>query len=488
MNETAPIAAPSRRRRRLPWIAAPLVLVVLVLAAFTEYESYTSLYDASYVGSPTCGECHTQVYQQWRSSPHALMARPAAATSVVGDFDAHEWRLPAAARRSARDHEPAARMVREGDAFFMQLRHPTSGQFVPFRVDWVIGFQYRQTYLTQEPGGVLRRLPLQWSVRRRSFFPYWNLQERSQPSLLDLWKQFKEYTHNSAWNLFCARCHVTHLQVFEKDRHHTRARVGWSEAGIGCEACHGPGSQHVNYFATNYVNRLAAFLNSKLRGQPAAYVASAPKLTKGQDASVCARCHGPDIPLVETDVYRDYEPGYSKSGKINDLTPLLRKVPLTPGRKTPTVEVWDDGMPKGIGMLLRSFIESACWNQARVACYDCHDPHANKRPRRPGLLEAGPVSDRYCLDCHDQLADQIAEHTHHAPGTPGSFCYDCHMPHTLQNLVGGYEKLTRTHWMSSIPMPEHTMQYGKGAPNACNECHHDRSASWASQWKARWWE
>ena len=46
------------------------------------------------------------------------------------------------------------------------------------------------------------------SVIPSEFFPYWNLQEGSMPTLEDLWIQTG--TLHSAWNLYCARCHTTH--------------------------------------------------------------------------------------------------------------------------------------------------------------------------------------------------------------------------------------------------------------------------------------
>ena len=73
--------------------------------------------------------------------------------------------------------------------------------------------------------------------------------------------------NNSAWNLFCARCHTTHLEINDKDERHTRAETQWVDEGIACESCHGPGSLHVNYFEHNYVNRVAAFVNSNVRGE-----------------------------------------------------------------------------------------------------------------------------------------------------------------------------------------------------------------------------
>lgn len=243
----------------------------------------------------------------------------------------------------------------------------------------------------------------------------------------------------------------------------------------------------MNYFAHNYVNRVVAFLNSKVRGQPVAYIAQPPKLDKGQDLSTCARCHGPDIAMKTTEIYRQYEPGYSREGRINDLSSHFKEFPLEPGRNAFTVECWMNGRPKGIGMLFRSFIESACYEDARTRCYDCHDPHSN-RATYPGILEPSAVSNAYCTGCHQEIERDEPAHTHHAGGESGGFCYDCHMPRDIVNLVGGYARLTRSHTMSAIPDPASTLRFGSdGAPNACNECHGEESAAWAVDWMDRWW-
>jgi hypothetical protein len=188
-----------------------------------------------------------------------------------------------------------------------------------------------------------------------------------------------------------------------------------------------------------------------------------------------------------TEIYRSYEPGYSKQGRINDLSPHFQEMPLVPRDLPPTVETWKDGRPKGIGMLFRSFIESSCYAQGEVRCYDCHDPHANKEPIRPGLFEPSAVSDAYCLKCHRQQVPDIAAHTHHPTGQPGSFCYDCHMPRHIHSLESGERKVTRSHTMSSVPRPQSTIEHGAGAPNACNDCHADQSPHWALGWMERWW-
>ena len=472
------------RRLRLV-VVASLSLPVLALGALAVAEPYASLYDADYVGSERCAACHTLVAGEWRHSPHAFMARPASPASVVGDFDDHEWSIPGAAQKTPDDAKPV-KCYRRGDEYFMALWHGDAKAYAEFRIDVVVGYQYRQTYLVREPGGVLRRLPLQWFPARGEFYPYWSYQEQKEPDLLDLWGQMR--VHNSAWNLFCARCHTTHLEIHPKDQAHSRAETEWRELGIGCEACHGPGSHHVEYFEKSYPNRIAAFARSKFRGEPVAYIAAPQRLTKGQDMSICGRCHGADIAQDSQDIYRTFEPGHSREGRVNDLSPHFQEYPLQPGRTEFTVECWGDGRPKGIGTLFRSFVESRCYQAAEVRCYDCHNPHDNKQARAPGLLQASAQSDNYCLRCHPHLAADPAAHTHHRARQPGSFCYDCHLPKSIHNHVGGYLKETRTHDMSTIPKPAVSLELGlENAPNACNDCHADRDPAWAVARMREWW-
>ena len=453
--------------------------------AFLYYDYHASGFDAQYVSAEVCGGCHTQIFPEWQRSPHANMTRRPSPQSVVGDFDNASWTLPESAQRLATDIEPAVQMYMDDGKYFMALRHPQTEEFVPFEIAYVIGYQYRQVYLTREANGVLRRLPLQWSVRRQEYFPYWNLQEHSTPSVNDFWAQMTSL--NSAWNLFCARCHTTHLEILDKDINHTRADARWVDDGIACEACHGPGSLHVAYFQSNYVNRVAEYVNSKIRKRPVAYIANAKKLDKGRAMSVCARCHGTDIFMSATDIYRIYEPGYSRKGRTNDLSPYFYQTPLTPGRQNPTVEVWSDGEPKGIGTLFRSLVESQCYKDAEVRCYDCHNPHDNKQEAIPGILHPSDASNNYCLGCHQELRNSVAEHSRHQRGQPGAFCYDCHMPKKITKLATGIWESTRTHKMSTIPRPGNSIRFGmENAPNACNQCHDDQTPQWALQEIINW--
>ncbi len=474
-------------RKRLQWIAGLILVILFSTVAWSWWQAgqFEERFDAEYVGSAVCGDCHTILHGQWTASPHANMVRDPDAGSVVGDFEAGEFRLPIDSPDPLAG-QVVARMFQQNDRYYMALRHPERPEFVGFPIEHVIGYQYRQEYVFQEPDGVLRRLPLQWSTERQEFFPYWNLQERSDQTLPDLWAQMT--SKNSAWNMYCARCHVTNLEIHERDEFHTQGRVSWQEKGIGCEACHGPGSMHVAYMESSPINRLAMFARNHFEGRPVAYVANADKLPKEQAFSVCARCHGADIFGAHQDIYRLYEPGYSRSGRINDLSDYFQQAPLTPGRTAPTIEVWENGRPKGIGMLFRSMIESECYQNAEPRCYDCHNPHQNKAEAVPGILSASETSNAYCMQCHESIAAEPAAHTRHAEGQAGSFCYDCHMPKHITKLNTGIWQRARTHEMSSLPNPEDSVRFGLDqAPNACSDCHADVPPEELAEIMDRWW-
>lgn len=482
-----PPPPPRSPRRRWPWLLGAALAAVLLGLAWTWWraETFESGFDADYVGSAVCGECHTIVHELWQVSPHANMIRDPSPQAVVGEFNEGEYRLPADSPDPLAGQVVARAYTREG-RYFMALRHPSEDRFVEFPIAKVVGYQYRQEYLTPEADGVLRRLPLQWSTALGAYFPYWNVQEGSPQTLDDLWAQMTSL--HSAWNLYCARCHTTDLQVLDKDEWHTRAEVRWHEDGITCESCHGPGSRHVDYMNATAANRLAMWFGNHLHGRPVAYVASAAKMPKEQALSVCARCHGADIFARNQDFYRLYQPGYSTTGKINDLSPWFREAPLTPGRTDPTIEIWDNGRPRGIGMLFRSFVESACYDQAEVRCYDCHNPHDNKRPAQRGILSASATSNAYCGECHQTIAADPAGHSRHQTGQPGSFCYDCHMPWHITKLNRGIWERARSHDMGSIPNPQDSIRFGLDkAPNACTDCHAEQGPQWAVDAMEAWW-
>ncbi|MFP5286035.1 MAG: ammonia-forming cytochrome c nitrite reductase subunit c552, partial [Thermoanaerobaculia bacterium] len=122
-----------------------------------------------------------------------------------------------------------------------------------------------------------------------------------------------------------------------------------------------------------------------------------------------------------------------------------------------------DGQIDGEVYEYGSFLQSRMYH-AGVTCADCHEPHALTLRRAGNAL---------CTHCH-QL-DTPAHHKHE-----NVQCVDCHMP---EKTYMGVDR-RRDHSLR-VPRPDLTVKIG--SPNACNNCHSDRSPQWAAAAVERWY-
>ncbi|MCX7282201.1 MAG: cytochrome C, partial [Alphaproteobacteria bacterium] len=103
-------------------------------------------------------------------------------------------------------------------------------------------------------------------------------------------------------------------------------------------------------------------------------------------------------------------------------------------------------------------------------------PHGSKNE----AMLRKPAS-QVCGTCHSlngqngPHAVSLEEHTHHKAGSSGSECVACHMPKIQPELPGGPFVSSHTfHFVT--PAQTATLN----VPNACNACHKDKDAPWAS--------
>src|SRR5262249_9552034 len=139
---------------------------------------------------------------------------------------------------------------------------------------------------------------------------------------------------------------------------------------------------------------------------------------------------------------------------------------------------WSDGMIRVSGREYNGLIDSPCFTRAtdakKISCSSCHTMH--KPDTDPRSLHAwadthqvssGLDGNEGCLQCHEKLRSNLTAHTKHAAASPGSTCYNCHMPYTTYGLL----RALRSHQISS---PTVQASVDTGRPNACNLCHLDK--------------
>ena len=129
-----------------------------------------------------------------------------------------------------------------------------------------------------------------------------------------------------------------------------------------------------------------------------------------------------------------------------------------------------DGQIDGEVFEYGSFLQSRMYH-AGVTCTDCHEPHSAKLRAEGNTL---------CARCHMAEKFDTAEHSHHQAGSTGAECINCHMPMKTYMIVD-----RRRDHSFRVPRPDLTVSIG--TPNACTQCHTDRSADWAARTIAAWY-
>jgi predicted CXXCH cytochrome family protein len=433
---------------------------------------------AAYVGARACADCHVKEYEAWMGSGHALAMQQANAQTVLGNFDSAKFGYAGI----------TSSFFKRDGKFFVNTDGP-DGALRDYEIKYTFGVTPLQQYLVEFPAGRIQALLIAWDARAK---------QAGGQRWFHLYPK-ERITHDDElhwtgpaqnWNFMCADCHSTGLRKnYDPANDHFKSE--WTEISVACEACHGPGSQHLAWAATqspasqegnkggfesrrevpsnpHFPNGQKVHRNDSTKGLTVRLderrgitwnrntatgnaVRSQPRASE-REIEMCAQCHARRGQIAD-----GYEPG---KPFLDYYRPALLTTPLYHPDGQQRDEVYNWG----------SFLQSKMYASG-VTCSDCHEPHSGK------LRAAGKA---VCASCHQNAKYDAVTHHHHKPGSAGATCAGCHMPTTIYMVID-----PRHDHSLRVPRPDLSVQLG--TPNACNGCHANRDARWAAAQVKQWY-
>lgn len=392
----------------------------------------------SYVGSAVCAGCHQDKAAELAQSIHSKMIRPGANTAGVihGDLS-----------------KPNA---------------PTLNGVGQTGVDWVMGGWYKEeSYIRVN--------------RQGDPFPYTVTQFEWNP-IKGTYAQDKTLRN---WVVTCAGCHTTGY-VPGKDALQQPTGT-WKELNIGCEACHGPGGDHVS------------------DGGEGVF----PVIDRTTEA--CGHCHI----RAESEATAEFA-AKAFNFPIGYVAGQPSSLKFIPEPLSATKSFFPDGTSTRhrqtyLDMNYPGRTPTGHYTSG-ISCTKCHDPHtAGTLTTYPGDLPAGtygikiynnvpptstssvawesganlwhptthaPISkEALCKTCHSTVSDH---HVHQFNATALAAtvtCVDCHMPDVINVDPVTLRGALAPHRFDAM-MPANSVRFGANVqPNNCTyRCHQDTGA------------
>lgn len=373
--------------------------------------------DSHFLGDKKCKECHQNEFKRWEGSHHDKAMQIADSVTVLADFNNHTFTSQGV----------TSNFFKKGHDFYVNTDGP-DGKNHDYKIVYTFGITPLQQYIVQFPDGHYQCLRTAWDTVKNKWF--------------DLYPDFKvvhsEWLHWSRgglnWNNMCSDCHSTNVRKnYEQETHSYNTQ--FALINVSCEACHGPGKQHVTD-VEKLGKKYAASGGFQMTK------ATSPKQLVDQ----CARCH----------MRREqFSEAFNFEGTMLDhFYPQLIEERLYEA----------DGQILDEDYVYGSFVQSKMY-QNDVTCTNCHDAHS---------LKLKFDGNKLCAQCHVPEKYDTPKHHFHPQNTESSKCINCHMP-------GKYymgNDFRRDHSFR-VPRPDLSVKYG--TPNACTGCHKGKDDVWAAK-------
>ncbi|MBK8027093.1 MAG: hypothetical protein IPK19_38330 [Chloroflexi bacterium] len=348
---------------RFRWLAligvALLVTGLTLLTAGGQPALAQSQRSSDYVGVDECESCHRDTARTHQDSNHALTLNDDD-DAILADFSAGED-----LRTVQLPEEDAARPFTEDDVAF------------------VVGTgRHVQYYLYEVDRNEFRVLPAGWDAVAGE----WHA--------LDLGEAWDSPGYD--WEQSCAYCHVTGYNP-ERER--------WQDDGVTCEACHGPGEEHVE---------IAGDAGRRPDEEELVEIRSA--INPGIDPQICGQCHGRG---VSTSGEFPYPIGYLPGDTLSDYWTLTSVEDgahwwTEDHARLPNMQ-YNEWLDSGHAHALSFHQDSEL--EFETSCLTCHSSDYNYQQQLIALVEAGEREGAV----PEPLTLESAQY--------GVGCISCHGPH-----------------------------------------------------------
>ena len=424
-------------------IATGVIVIMIPLSLILHSpSSEVIIQKTEFVGGRECISCHQREYNLWKGSDHDNAMDFATDSTVLGNFNDVEVEF------RGRNHK----FYKQDGKFYVYTEGP-DGKMGEFQITHTFGVRPLQQYLVPFSKGKYQCLPIAWDTENKKWFDMAGMVYSPEELEPNSWLFWTNQSQN--WNGVCAECHSTNLNKnynIDSDSFHTT----WSDIDVNCEACHGPGSRHLEW--ANLPE------GSRVFDPDMGLVLRTSGMTPKQYIEACAPCHSRRTSFGVND--------HRSNEYYNNHQPQLITPPI----------YYKDGQILDEVYVFGSFTQSKMYMHD-VKCNDCHDSHSITFKFEGNAL---------CTQCHrPEEYDTFQHHFHkyaNETGQPvvdkfgkqsavgeGALCKSCHMPGRYYMGID----FRRDHSFR-IPRPDLSIEYN--VPNACNDCHADKSFQWSENY------
>ncbi|MBL8810155.1 MAG: tetratricopeptide repeat protein [Planctomycetaceae bacterium] len=348
-----------------------------------------------FVGSEQCRSCHQTLYDSYVNHPMAQSVRTASFMPPGSES------APAVVHGVTHDYSVT---FQNNEMLHTDEMVDASGEPVylqTMKMDYAVGSGQRAfAYLRQE-GNLLFQSPLNWYTEQAC----WDIAPGYRKD--DVRRFRRRVTED------CLSCHAGRVAVSSELPNHYGSPA-FHEMRIGCERCHGPGLDHIQFQTDRAVrskgdgNAVRTQSGSEEKEQDP--IVNPGNLEASLRESVCNQCHVPAAARIVRHGKSEFS--FRPGRNMNEFWTVLDA----------GAGVDESGMTQAVNHV-QQMQQSRCYtaSSGALGCISCHDPHSVPSPN-----EKTQYYTSRCMKCHES---EGCSATSEARAAEKDSCIACHMPH-----------------------------------------------------------